>query len=211
MNDLNIHIPNPCHEDWNKMTNVALGKHCNLCQTNVIDFSAMSAAEIAHYLKQHQKEKKLCVKIKNPNYTASNLTANRISNYSKKFLYALAIAFLGFIASPISSNAEYQTENHPTEKSNMDKGIFGRIINKSGKGIGNTKVAIFKGEERIAQVRTDSAGYYSLTNAPIGKYTIAVKAPHYKIRSKKISFKGKMKRRNFILKEEPHIIGCPRF
>lgn len=34
-----LSIPEPCHEDWNKMTPVEQGRHCAVCQKNVVDFT----------------------------------------------------------------------------------------------------------------------------------------------------------------------------
>ena len=36
---LYLSIPEPCHEDWNKMTPVEQGRHCAVCQKNVVDFT----------------------------------------------------------------------------------------------------------------------------------------------------------------------------
>ena len=36
-------IPNPCHEDWNKMTPEDKGRHCSVCDKVVIDFTKMDS------------------------------------------------------------------------------------------------------------------------------------------------------------------------
>lgn len=47
---LHISIPNPCHEDWSKMTPNEQGAFCNACQKNVIDFSNKTENEIYEIL-----------------------------------------------------------------------------------------------------------------------------------------------------------------
>lgn len=46
---LSFHIPQPCHEDWNKMTPVDKGKFCNSCSKQVVDFSTMTDHEVLNY------------------------------------------------------------------------------------------------------------------------------------------------------------------
>jgi hypothetical protein len=41
-----IHIPQPCHENWNNMTPDEQGMFCGSCQKTVVDFSAMSDKEL---------------------------------------------------------------------------------------------------------------------------------------------------------------------
>lgn len=49
---IQLTIPEPCHEKWNKMTPVEKGRFCHSCQKQVVDFSAMSDREVAQYFKQ---------------------------------------------------------------------------------------------------------------------------------------------------------------
>ena len=46
---LQLHIPKPCHEDWNQMTPVDKGKFCASCNKQVVDFSLMSDRQVLNY------------------------------------------------------------------------------------------------------------------------------------------------------------------
>jgi hypothetical protein len=46
---LQIQIPTPCGEDWEQMTKRGRGRHCNLCQKTVVDFTGMTDAEVLGY------------------------------------------------------------------------------------------------------------------------------------------------------------------
>ena len=46
-----FHIPEPCHEDWNKMTPEGKGRFCASCNKQVIDFSLMSDQQVLNYFK----------------------------------------------------------------------------------------------------------------------------------------------------------------
>ena len=54
---MKVAIPQPCHEDWNKMSPVEKGAFCASCQKVVRDFSNDSEDEIVHYLLAHHGEK----------------------------------------------------------------------------------------------------------------------------------------------------------
>ena len=45
-----LHIPEPCHEDWNKMTQAQQGRFCQSCAKTVVDFSAMTDKQILEVL-----------------------------------------------------------------------------------------------------------------------------------------------------------------
>lgn len=46
-----VTIPEPCHENWNKMTPREQGRFCAVCTKTVVDFSVMSDAELFDTLK----------------------------------------------------------------------------------------------------------------------------------------------------------------
>ena len=50
MNAFSIHIPEPCHEDWQQMTPVDKGRFCQSCAKQVVDFSVMTDQEILIYI-----------------------------------------------------------------------------------------------------------------------------------------------------------------
>ena len=86
---MQISIPKPCHEDWNKMTPVEKGKHCAVCNKNVIDFTNYSNEQLIKHLenkknlcgrfKKKQLDKEITLKRKDKNsfvgYAASTLFA----------------------------------------------------------------------------------------------------------------------------------------
>lgn len=54
-----IHIPDPCFEDWDKMTPNEQGAFCKVCSKTVVDFSKKSEEEIQMYISANW-DKKIC-------------------------------------------------------------------------------------------------------------------------------------------------------
>lgn len=54
-----IHIPEPCFEDWDKMTPNEQGAFCKVCSKTVVDFSKKSEDEIQMYISANM-DKKIC-------------------------------------------------------------------------------------------------------------------------------------------------------
>ncbi len=52
-----ISIPQPCNEDWNKMSRTEQGRFCGVCSKNLIDFTNKSALEIQEILLKNIKNK----------------------------------------------------------------------------------------------------------------------------------------------------------
>src|SRR5689334_6424798 len=50
MQSVQIHIPKPCHENWNNMRPDEQGRFCGSCQQIVVDFTVMSDKELLDYI-----------------------------------------------------------------------------------------------------------------------------------------------------------------
>jgi hypothetical protein len=44
-----LHIPKPCHEDWNKMSPTQQGRHCESCCKTVVDFEMMTDQQVLNF------------------------------------------------------------------------------------------------------------------------------------------------------------------
>lgn len=89
-----ITIPEPCHEDWDKMRPNKNGRFCGSCSKNVVDFTNMMPDEIQVYLQQHDN---ICGRFKNSQLDSLTIQIpNRVlysqTHYHKMFLLALFIA-----------------------------------------------------------------------------------------------------------------------
>lgn len=93
-----IRIPEPCHEDWNKMLPDEKGKFCNSCNKSVFDFSNKTDSQIKDILMAH-KDQKVCGHFKksqvdrplNLTIDLNNLPKNM--SVTKMFTIALFICF----------------------------------------------------------------------------------------------------------------------
>ncbi|MFH7003829.1 energy transducer TonB [Flavobacterium bizetiae] len=91
-----ITIPEPCHEDWNKMTRSENGRFCLSCSKTVVDFTSMLPDEVQHFFIQNQNTN-ICGRFKKSQLdTITIQIPSRVlytqTHYHKMFLLALFIA-----------------------------------------------------------------------------------------------------------------------
>lgn len=60
---IKISIPEPCHEDWNKMIPNKNGRFCESCSKTVVDFTTMLPDDIKNYFLEN-RGKSICGRIK---------------------------------------------------------------------------------------------------------------------------------------------------
>lgn len=92
-----FNIPNPCSEDWSKMTPTQKGAYCDKCQFEVIDFTAMEPEQIKATLKA-QAGKKTCGHVSKVQLEMVNTDYHLWENqavpvFRSKFLYACLMVF----------------------------------------------------------------------------------------------------------------------
>ena len=91
-----ITIPEPCHENWDKMTPKENGRFCMSCSKTVIDFTSMLPDEIQHFFTQNQNNK-ICGRFRKSQLDTINIQIpNQVfysqTSYRKMFLLALFAA-----------------------------------------------------------------------------------------------------------------------
>ena len=68
-----ISIPEPCTQQWQQMTPVDGGRHCENCSKTVVDFTAMADVEIISYF---AVKSNVCGRFNEPQLTRVNLQLN---------------------------------------------------------------------------------------------------------------------------------------
>ncbi|MFV8353082.1 energy transducer TonB [Flavobacterium sp. XS2P14] len=91
-----IAIPEPCQEDWNKMTPNDQGRFCMSCAKTVIDFTAMLPEEVQHFFIQNQNQN-ICGRMKKSQLDSLTIQIPSRAlyiqtQYHKMFLLALFIS-----------------------------------------------------------------------------------------------------------------------
>ena len=61
---IHLHLPTPCHEDWDAMTPRDQGRHCASCQKTVVDFTAMSDAQLVRFFTEYGKDEQVCGRLR---------------------------------------------------------------------------------------------------------------------------------------------------
>ncbi len=151
-------IPEPCQENWDKMTPKDNGRFCMSCSKTVIDFTSMLPEEIQHYFIQNQNEK-ICGRFKKSQLASITIQIpDRIlysqTNYHKIFLLALFIAMGTTLFSCADKDGNKQKINkievvENTEQNQDEQAVsscYGHEIeSKNPKKIKHDKAAITMG------------------------------------------------------------------
>ncbi|MFN8287253.1 MAG: hypothetical protein U0V74_10890 [Chitinophagales bacterium] len=94
---MKLHIPTPCHEDWDAMTPNEQGAFCKVCSKTVIDFSQMTDEDVIAWF-QNKQEEKTCGRFRFSQLSPQEIHIDlqqlvRKNNFSKSILATLFIVF----------------------------------------------------------------------------------------------------------------------
>ncbi|HYG52587.1 MAG TPA: OmpA family protein [Flavobacteriales bacterium] len=105
MEQVKIHIPEPCHENWDTMTHAEQGRHCKKCDKVVMDFAGYSDQKLRQVISNMAIEgKKACGRFRNDQLVEKPEAYVEIEHYSLSprqifILTILVVFFLGGLAS----------------------------------------------------------------------------------------------------------------
>lgn len=108
-----VRIPEPCHEDWNKMTVDEKGRFCNVCSKSVVDFTSKTDTEI-HSILIEKSTEKVCGRF-NKNQVERPIDTqyypiHTSSGFRKVFLAAAFLVFGTFLFSCKDDSGNFMGE-----------------------------------------------------------------------------------------------------
>ena len=153
-----LQIPEPCHEDWNKMTPGDKGRFCDSCQKTVHDFTGMSDAQLIAFFKKPSTGS-VCGRLYNDQLERDFEIPRKRLPWMKYFLQLIIPAFLftskakaqgklrvmGDTTVLIDSNKTLKNINESCNNQseiNKPKKVTGKLVDEKGGAIPNATVVI---------------------------------------------------------------------
>lgn len=169
-----LQIPEPCHEDWNKMTPGDKGRFCDSCQKTVHDFTGMSDAQLIAFFKKPSTGS-VCGRFYNDQLERDfEIPRKRIPWLRYFFQFAIPV-FLTGLKSYSQGKSFIKEKNDSSVCTNINSGeiivmgqraipvekneILGKVVDENGIGIPFATI-IMKGTRN--GVACDSAGNFYL-------------------------------------------------
>ena len=117
---IKLQIAEPCHENWNSMTDKEQGRFCGSCQKTVVDFSIMTDQEILNHLSKASQQ--VCGRFYNDQLHKELKVATTKKRFSFAYLWNLLLATLLFTETnaqvkPVKPKAPVITQ--PTDQRTM--------------------------------------------------------------------------------------------
>lgn len=179
---IQISIPTPCHEDWNKMTPAEQGRFCDSCQKCVIDFTQFTDRELHDFFSKHSGEK-ICGRY---NIAQIDRAIYAPARKQPSFYKYVAGIGLSIILSQLPDQQAFAKAPYtyvspePQKDGNKTTYTLKGIVRDSGnKLVADAAVTAWQDNEAIATTFTDSKGNYVLELPKKGGYTIKCTAFHH--------------------------------
>jgi hypothetical protein len=177
---LNIEIPESCHENWNAMQPNNQGRHCLSCQKTLVDFTAMTDAELINFFSK--KKDNVCGRFTSEQLDRNILIPQKKYNWFKLLIRFTIPALLLSIKESVkaTTNKNHKTEIIPTQKIIQGDTIItninivkGKLIDEKGQPLANISIVV-KGT--TIGTTTNEYGYFELNNPPKFPFVLSVNA-----------------------------------
>lgn len=125
MQQLQLSIPEPCHQNWHEMNPTQQGRFCNACAKEVIDFSTMSDSEVLNYFSSLKSEK-VCGRAYPDQLDRAITMSKEIKKAKFWYWNYAAMFFLFFSKMTMKAQAQGQVITVPA-KIDVSKSLQGRV------------------------------------------------------------------------------------
>ncbi len=173
-NPIQISIPKPCSEDWNKMTPQEQGRFCDSSKKCVVDFTNFSDAELYQYLLENVG-KKACGRFRPEQLNRPIQIPHQPHSQLYKWIIAAGLALVltatpdntTFARVPYTSMVYDIASFNGMEKNKSDVNtdsvtIEGSVTDYNNDPVTNAVVTIMVGEKSIVNTLSDIDGRFTL-------------------------------------------------
>jgi hypothetical protein len=176
MHNLQLHIPTPCHENWDAMRLEERGRFCAVCTKVVRDFSGMDTAEVLQVVAA-APEGSICGRVRtsqlavptqvrpartSPTQAPVPVRAQPLSAGLRRFLVALLISF-GPGALSLSAASTQELQHVLTTQVEENATISGRVADqRTGRLLRDIEVRLMRGKQVISTGKVDAQGNFEL-------------------------------------------------
>jgi hypothetical protein len=172
---IQLQIPEPCHENWNKMSVTEQGRFCLACKKEVIDFSAMTDQEILRHISSAVTG--VCGRADNSQLNRALAPAPEPRKLWWKYWMGIAASMVIIASRSNAQKGELSVRPavtvpklpvktmRPVVMGKMMPGnrhemvIHGRVVDGNGIGVAYASVTV---KDMGLGIATDSAGYFAL-------------------------------------------------
>ena len=169
---INISIPEPCGESWHKMTPVSGGRHCDVCEKCIIDFTHSSDKDI---WKAYQKEGKICGQFR-PDQLDRFIAAPKQNRAPIGIAAAAALA----VSTPMAAQTSEapmvvmpQTYGEQVQAYPQEVILKGRVYeNETQEPIPFANVQLWSKEEMVYAGMTDFDGYFGVRESIVAEHPV---------------------------------------
>jgi len=168
-----LQIPEPCHENWDKMTPVDKGRFCDSCQKAVVDFTGMSDSQLVAFFKKPSTGS-VCGRFFNDQLARDIVMPGKRLPWLKYFFQFTIPVFLTTLKTQAQENKLLKTRLIPDTSviCTSDRVVYGNVFypreskkmigivtDENGKGIAYASV-LLKGTNK--GTTCDSTGFFKI-------------------------------------------------
>ncbi|TXF86286.1 T9SS type A sorting domain-containing protein [Neolewinella aurantiaca] len=159
---LQINIPTPCTEDWDKMPQTAPNeRHCAVCVRNLTDFSTFTDREIHAHLSATNG--RLCGRFRPDQLGRPIIAEHARASKWRTWLTAAGILLSGSIAAQLEAEPKAKSAIHqPVQQPGRDFNLNGIVSDADGQPLPYATVAIYSGKYLTHGTVTDIDGHFTL-------------------------------------------------
>ncbi|MCW3123782.1 MAG: hypothetical protein JWQ38_3274 [Flavipsychrobacter sp.] len=178
LKSIQIHIPEPCNQNWDAMTLNGNGRHCAHCQQTVIDFTEWSDTALYNFL--YKNKENTCGRFLSTQVDRPIYDPHQPHSRLYRLTLALGLTLLftqtpSLLAQGRSPRIEQKNQQKPTDPNCKPYGVFkGRVLDDKKEPVVTAVIHLFQNGVIKGSEITDYDGNFKIGRLEEGTYDVSV-------------------------------------